>query len=461
MAATGLPGRNRSGRSWFASCASGGLSVFRRVLALTGVALYAFVPSAAAQTCGQDYRIVEGDTLGAIAARTYGDPNQWTIIFYANQDRISDDGMLIRPGLELRLPCIGRSLQSRTPAVTAPTSPPAQAAAQSPAPPTVAAEQPVDRTSPSGQADQILISSLLRQVQLLTADGYTPFTGRTLENGGMITELLSKSMSMVKSESNGRFDYSISWVNDWAAHLSPLLISRAFDLGFPYSKPDCTELAVLDRIDRLKCERFFFSDPLFEVATLLYTRVDSSIKTLSSADVQGTTVCRPVGWSMQEFDQGGRNWIRDSIVVVVRPPSFDACFQLLAEGRVDSVAADELTARSSIALLGLDDVVNPLDAPLSFSTLHAMVTRTHPHARTILYYTNEGLRRLRQTREYDQIVDKHLSDFWSSLKTVPNAAIATQRAVEQPRAATAVQGPAPASEPAAASQPAEPVRGNN
>src|SRR5262249_49652694 len=41
-----------------------------------------------AQTCGTDYTIREGETLAQIAARVYGNPAQWTIIFYANQDRL-------------------------------------------------------------------------------------------------------------------------------------------------------------------------------------------------------------------------------------------------------------------------------------------------------------------------------------------------------------------------------------
>jgi polar amino acid transport system substrate-binding protein len=405
---------------------------WRVLLGLSLALLLPDLPNARAQTCGQDYAIKEGDTLGRIAARAYGDPNQWTVIFYANQDRISDDGTLMRPGLEVRLPCLGRSLQSAAPA-PAPTSPSAPATASP------AQSSPATSTEPASNGDRgFLISSMLRRLQLLTADGYPPFTGRSLQSGGMITELLSKSMSLVKDEANGRFDYSISWVNDWAAHLNPLLISRAFDVGFPYSKPNCERPSALDRVGRLKCERFFFSDPLYEVATLLYRRKDSNITRLTTESLRGKTICRPLGWSVHEFEENGRNWIRDGVVVIVRPPSFDACFQMLAEGKVDSVAADELAARSSIAMVGLDDQVAPLDSPLSFSTLHVMVTRTHPHARTILYYTNEALRRLKETREYDQIVDKHLANFWNSIKRPPSAELASQPAAAA-RAGTAVQ----------------------
>src|SRR6266446_5642210 len=80
-----------------------------------------------AQTCGTDYTIKEGETLAQIAARVYGNPAQWTIIFYANQDRLGTNASLLVPGLAIALPCIGgASPQSPPPLqnVTAPAQQP-------------------------------------------------------------------------------------------------------------------------------------------------------------------------------------------------------------------------------------------------------------------------------------------------------------------------------------------------
>src|SRR5258705_4263734 len=90
---------------------------FRRHFLFVGVVL-AFVgvmrPIASqAQPCGTDYTIKEGETLAQIAARIYGNPAQWTVIFYANQDRLGTNESLLVPGLALRLPCIGGSQQSQ------------------------------------------------------------------------------------------------------------------------------------------------------------------------------------------------------------------------------------------------------------------------------------------------------------------------------------------------------------
>jgi LysM repeat protein len=70
-------------------------------------------PTAAnAQTCGTDYVIQEGDSLARIAARVYGKSSSWTVIFYANQDKLGSGTSLLVPGLALRIPCIGPEKQA-------------------------------------------------------------------------------------------------------------------------------------------------------------------------------------------------------------------------------------------------------------------------------------------------------------------------------------------------------------
>src|SRR5215468_11830528 len=132
-------------------------------------------PVAAAQTCGTDYTIKEGETLAQIAARVYGNPTQWTIIFYANQDRLGTNVSLLVPGFTLRIPCVGGTQQAQ------------------PLPPI--ATTPAQTQAPSESA--IIISSLVRRIEFLTADGFAPFTGRSLEGGGMLTQVIAAAMGLV------------------------------------------------------------------------------------------------------------------------------------------------------------------------------------------------------------------------------------------------------------------------
>ena len=394
---------------------------------------------ASAQTCGSEYTIKEGETLGQIAARAYGNPAQWTVIFYSNQDRIGTNASLLVPGLSIRLPCIGGAQASPQPAAPQ------------------AATQPGNLAATSDTA--LLISSMVRRIEFLTADGYSPFTGRALENGGMLTNVLTSAMNLIKDDAKGHFDYGISSVNDWAAHLNPLLLTRAFDIGFPWSRPNCENMAELDQSGQFRCQRFFFSDPMYEVVTTLFVRQDSRVKTLRIDELAGTSICKPAGYPVDELDQGGRNWLKDGKVTLIRPPSYDECFRLLANGTADGVDAPELVGRASISSVGLGERVRAVDPPLALTTLHLVISKAHPHARTMLYYVNTGHAKLRESGEYDRIIERHLARYWEAQSAAPNPAMATTPAARtSPAPVSATKELAPAAPPASAAKPAQTSR---
>ncbi|MDX2205371.1 MAG: transporter substrate-binding domain-containing protein [Hyphomicrobiaceae bacterium] len=409
------------------SCVFATRRAVQRALHLAiAVALQAFLCAfgAAAQTCGTEYTIKEGETLAQIAARAYGNPGQWTVIFYANQDRLGPNDSLLVPGLSLRVPCIGGVQQS------------------TPLPPI--ATTPAPTTAPTESA--FIISALLRRVDFLTADGLPPYTGRALESGGMLTNVITSAMGLIKEEAKGKFEFGVSWVNDWSAHLNPLLLTRAFDVGFPWSRPDCDNAASLDQAAVFRCQRFFFSDPLYEVGTNLFVRTGSNIRQGRTEEVTNTSLCRAAGRSVHELDQGGKNWLKDRKVTLIRPPTVEECFRLLETGTVEGVVETELVGRSTMTSLGLADKVRMIDQPMALTTYHVLISKTHPHARTILYYINTSLGKLRDSGEYDKILVRHLGKFWDSQVSPPNPAV----------------GAIPASAPkATGSTPPAPAKGKN
>src|SRR5260221_10755250 len=112
---------------------------------------------AAAQTCGTEYKIKEGETLAQIAARVYGNPTQWTVIFYANQDRLGTNASLLVPGLAIALPCIGGTAQP----------------SQSPSP---LQNATTPSLPPTGARPPIMIFLMVRPAEILTPRGHLPFS---------------------------------------------------------------------------------------------------------------------------------------------------------------------------------------------------------------------------------------------------------------------------------------------
>lgn len=349
---------------------------------------------AAAQTCRTDYAVRRGDTLTAIATRVYGDASQWGLIFYANQDRLGTTRSLLEPGLVLKIPCIGAPQGQRSPEAATTRAP---AAAPKPSP------------------NQFVPSSLLKRVALLTAEGYAPLTGRDLPNGGMITEIVSASMELIKAEAKGAFDYDISWVNDWAAHLNPLLTSHAFDAGFPWEKPDCDdEEDEEDEEAQSRCKTFFYSDPLYEIFEVLFISKNASSKFETDSEVIGKKICLTVDNDLDDVDGGGRNWAKDGKVTLSRPASLQDCFRQLQKQSVDAVVASEMTGIVTAATLGMADKVMVAPRPIKTQTVHVIVPKNHPQARTLLYNVNAALAKLKESGDYDRIMKKHLSNFWAT-----------------------------------------------
>lgn len=342
-----------------------------------------------AQTCGSDYVVVEGDTLDKIAMAAYGKASKWKLIFYANQDVLQGKASLVTIGTKIRIPCIGGTQKPLPMEAT-----------------TVAV--------PSPQKSPIVTSPSLNQIHFLTASNFEPFTDRALPKGGLITDVIDTAMASLTNEVGPRLKYEINWVNDWSAHLQPLLSLRAFDVGFPWTRPPCEVLAALDQDSKILCRKYFYSDPLFEIMDILWVSKGSPITFESDDEVVGKTYCRPSGHFLYHLDIDGRNWLKDNKITLLQPQAIDECYRLLVEREVDGVFLSELTGRAALIRLNLEDKIVGLSRPVHIGTLHAIVSKTHPHASIMLYYINATLKRIKESGDYDQIVEKHMSAYWET-----------------------------------------------
>lgn len=357
-----------------------------------------------AQTCGAEYTLKAGDTLADIARTVYGSTSQWSIIYYANQDRLGNNATLLIPGLALKIPCVAGAEKRATAAPVA--------------------TSPAD-TPQTAETAPFQLSSMLKRIEFLTAEGYAPFTGRDLPQGGMLIDLLQEAMNLIKEQAKGTFDYQVSWVNDWSAHLNPLLITRALDAGIPWSKPDCSRPEALDKAGQYICQKFFFSDPLYESVTVLFVRNDGSFNFERDEQIAGKTLCRAKGRSTYDLDKGGRNWVKDGKVILMQPQTPEDCFRLLDQGTVDAVVIAELTGLAVAGAMGISDRVHAASRPVNIETMHVIIAKTHPSARTILYYVNNALARLKETGAYDAITAKHLEQFWGATAAATGQASTT------------------------------------
>jgi LysM repeat protein len=114
----------------------------------------------AAHAIPASYTVHQGDTLSAIAARTYGSSADWPAVWWANRNQVSNPNLLL-VGQRIRLPASGhvtasmaRAAQAAIPAA----QPPAQAADPGPvstvqSDPSAAA--PVSAPAPASSSDGV------------------------------------------------------------------------------------------------------------------------------------------------------------------------------------------------------------------------------------------------------------------------------------------------------------------
>jgi polar amino acid transport system substrate-binding protein len=176
--------------------------------------------------------------------------------------------------------------------------------------------------------------SVPKPITFVTGNGYAPFADEMLPGGGMMTQLVE--MSVFRADP--AIPYTMTFVNDWQAHIDALLPSGAYDLSFPWVRPNCEASEMLSPGDQLRCSDFVFSGPFYEIVDGFFALRDSGLQSVTKyADFEGKRICRPEGYTTGVLDAVG---LSVPAITLVRPVEATDCFQALAAGEVDLVSID-------------------------------------------------------------------------------------------------------------------------
>ncbi len=352
---------------------------FRSTLGPVLVAAGLMGAPAAAQEACQIYTVQRGDTLSNIA-KTANVDGGYQLLYSANRDVIENVN-IIEVGLRLRIPCADGSL-------------PLDGAAAQPAVVATAEPQPAATAPADGP---------LPPIRFLTGGNYAPFTGEDLPQQGLFTELLTTAVREGKPDQ----EFRIIFINDWGAHLTDLLPTGAFDMGFPWYLPDCTKVDRLSPANAIRCTEFDASDPFFEAVVGFYTLLGSPYTNASGPEqLYGARLCRPDGWFT--FDLEADGLVEPNITMVIDPTQV-GCWEQLQAGTVDVVTFDALPAEADIKALGLTDKVVEVPAAANVARLHVLTPKTNPNGRAYLDIMNRGLAKMRTNGEWFAIVSRHLA----------------------------------------------------
>ena len=334
---------------------------------LSAVSLVA-AGTAPALACIEEYTVAAGDTVFSIAEARLGAAVAWTEIEALNPP-LAKGQLDLRVGQALSLPCADEI---------------------------VARASTVDMAEPPQD-----------MIRLTTGTNYAPFTDLDWPAQGMLTEIVAAALDKTPEA----LPYSIEWENDWSKHLYPLVDEAQVDMSFPWFRPDCVATP-----DHERCVDFHFSEPLVDLVILLFARKDAGLTFEDDRDMVGRTLCRPAGYFTHDLDRPDRRWLSQGLITLRQPDTPQECFQLLVDGEVDAVALNEFLGVQTMFDMGLNDDVTPLARPLSEQALHVVISKTHWRGTAHLYRFDAGLRALKQSADYNEIVNRHLAHFWETIE---------------------------------------------
>jgi polar amino acid transport system substrate-binding protein len=347
-----------------------------------------------AQDACTTYTVVAGDNLRYIARSAYGDSDLFRVIYNANVAVIGPKADLIEVGARLTIPCD-------------PLNPTADAASGAePATPETSTEATVELaaaapTPAPAPAEPVAPAPL--PVRMVTGNGYAPFADEMLPGGGMFTQLVE----MAIFRADPAIAYNMTFINDWQAHIDALLPSGAYDLSFPWIKPDCSGATMLSPGDQARCDDFVFSAPFYEIVDGFFALNQSELVGATTyAAFQGKRICRPEGFTTGVLDAVG---LSTPAIDLIRPTEATDCFEALAEGKVDLVSIDAEVGDSAIALLGMTGQFTQNPHLMTLQSLHVIAHKSNPRAVEMVVQLDSGLVEMYESGEWYDIVSTALA----------------------------------------------------
>ncbi|MDD0842792.1 substrate-binding periplasmic protein [Pseudomonas sp. Gutcm_11s] len=223
------------------------------------------------------------------------------------------------------------------------------------------------------------------QVRLVTGDDYAPFTGQSLPAGGMLTELVQRTLQQAGHQT------SLAWL-PWKRGYRAALKGQ-FDATYPYLASGEREADYL------------FSTPLYVTTRHLFSRAGDAWEPDDSARLMGKRMCLPLGWqppaSFARLLEAGQLHLHE-------PQDLTACARLVEMGRDDFFIADSLLGERAIFLSGTGSAsFNISRGSVGSSSLHLLVPRNRSDAQQLIDQFDSALRQLQESGEYARIIEAH------------------------------------------------------
>jgi uncharacterized protein len=245
----------------------------------------------------------------------------------------------------------------------------------------------------------------------LLATRRAPLTDERLPDGGLITALLSSSLS---TAADPRSEIDLRWAKSPTTPIQSFLGDTSIDISFPWEGADCDRPNDLIQASAVLCDSALFTDPLLQVVIGLFTLSDSTFKFDTDESVFGKSICIPSDRDVSALNAHGRNWLSEKRIVLVRAATLLDCVSIVQRGEADAFVATDLEGQYVLGRLGLAQMFRMAVRPLGTRGVHAIVSRENAHGFELIGAVNRGLKELKRTEAYAGIIRQHLLRVWDS-----------------------------------------------
>ncbi|HEU0059118.1 MAG TPA: hypothetical protein VFR19_04500 [Hyphomicrobiaceae bacterium] len=251
----------------------------------------------------------------------------------------------------------------------------------------------------------------------LLATRWAPLTDERLPDGGLITALLSSSLSAAGGPRSAEID--LRWAKSATTPIQSLLEDTSIDISFPWEGADCDRPNDLLQASAVVCDNALFTDPLLQVVIGLFTLSESTFQFETDESVFGKTICIPSDRDVTAFNAHGRNWLSDKRIALVRGGTLLDCVSSVQRREADAFVATDLEGQFVLGRLGLGQMFRMAVRPLGTRGVHAIVSRDNAQGFELIGTVNRGLKELKRTEAYAAIVRQHLLRVWDARQVTP------------------------------------------
>jgi hypothetical protein len=253
----------------------------------------------------------------------------------------------------------------------------------------------------------------------LLATGRGPLADERLPDGGLVTALVSSSLSSAEQGGKVHSEIDVRWTKSAVPPIQSLLSDRSIDLALPWESADCEQPNDLMQSSAVLCDNALYTDPILQVVIGLFTQSDSAFTFDTDESIFGRTICIPYDRDVSVLNANGRNWLSQKRVVVLRQPTLLDCISVVQKREADAFVANDLEGRYVLGRLGLGALFRMAERPLGTRGVHAIVSRDHAQASELIGAVNRGLKQLKQSDAYAAIVRRHLMRLWETKAATP------------------------------------------